>query len=238
MKRSSGFTLVELLLAVTLLSMLLALTYGGLQAATRATDRGQRILEESGRLRMAHQFVRKQINQAVPLGFSQEEDAAAMGEPAVMEVFRGTAASIRFVGPMPGYLGFGGPQVQELSIVEGENGLELILTHALVQGFEEASLLERAPIVLIDHIESASFTFLVRDEEGEIAGWISEWLEPAQLPIAIALDIQFEEEVYADWPLLVAAVKVDALAVTEILGGENSYQSAVQELIEKRREQD
>jgi len=238
MKRASGFTLVELLLAVTLLSMLLALTYGGLQAATRATDRGQQILEESGRLRMAHQFVRKQINQAVPLGFSQQEDAAAdLGQAAVMEVFRGSAASIRFVGPMPGYLGFGGPQVQELSIVDGENGKELILTHALVQGFEDASLDERAPIVLIDHIESASFTFLVRDEEGEIAGWISEWEEPGQLPLAIALDIQFEEQVYAKWPLLVAAVKVDASAVTEILEGENSYQSAVQELIEKRREQ-
>ena len=62
MKRDRGFTLVELLLAVTLLSMLMALTYGGLQAATRTTDRGQKILQESGRLRMAHQFVRKQIN--------------------------------------------------------------------------------------------------------------------------------------------------------------------------------
>lgn len=238
MKRDSGFTLVELLLAVTLLSMLLALTYGGLQATTRATDRGQRILEESGRLRMAHQFVRKQINQAVPLGFSQQEDAAAaLGQAPVMEVFRGSADSIRFVGPMPGYLGFGGPQVQELTIVNGENGQELVLTHALVQGFEDASLDERAPIMLIDHIESASFTFLARDEEGEIAGWISEWVEPGQLPVAVALDIKFVEEVYADWPLLVAAVKVDASAVTDILDGENSYQSAVQELIEKRREQ-
>jgi len=237
-KRTSGFTLVELLLAVTLLSMLMALTYGGMQAATRATDRGQRILQESGRLRMAHQFVRKQINQAIPLGFSQEEaQGDALGAPPVMEVFRGSSASIRFVGPMPGYLGFGGPQVQELTIVNGENGQELILTHALVQGFEDASLDERAPIVLIDQIESASFSFLARDDEGEIAGWISEWDEPGQLPIAIALDIQFYEEVYADWPLLVAAVKVDASAITELLEGDDSYQSAVQELIEKRRQQ-
>lgn len=238
MKRGSGFTLVELLLAVTLLSMLMALTYGGMQAATRATDRGQRILEESGRLRMAHQFVRRQINQAIPLGFSQEDAAtAALDEPPVMEVFRGSAASIRFVGPMPGYLGFGGPQVQELTIVSGENGLELLLTHALVQGFEDARLDERAPIMLIDQIESASFSFLVRDEEGEIAGWISEWEDPGLLPLAVALEIKFAEEVYAKWPLLVAAVKVDASAVTDVLDGDNSYQSAIQELIEKRREQ-
>jgi len=238
MKRASGFTLVELLLAVTLLSMLLALTYGGLQAATRATDRGQKILEESGRLRMAHQFVRKQLNQAVPLGFNQPDEAtAALGEPPVTEVFRGSANSIRFVGPMPGYLGFGGPQVQELNIVNGENGLELLLTHALVQGFEDASLDERDPIMLIDHIESASFSFLALDEEGELAGWIDTWDEPGLLPVAVALDVEFVEGVYADWPLLVAAVKVDSSAVTEIIDGENTYESAVRELIEQRRDQ-
>jgi general secretion pathway protein J len=238
MKRDRGFTLVELLLAVTLLSMLMALTYGGLQAATRATDRGQKILQESGRLRMAHQFVRKQINQAIPLGFNQQEDvAAAMGEPPLSEVFFGTPESIRFVGPMPGYLGFGGPQVQELNIVNGDNGLELVLTHALLQGFEDANLDEREPIVLIDHIASAEFSFLARDEEGELAGWVSDWEETAKLPVAMSLAIQFEEGAYTEWPLLVAAVKVDVSAVDGALGGDNSYQSAVQELIEKRRQQ-
>lgn len=240
MRRTSGFTLVELLLAVTLLSILLALTYGGLQATTRATDRGQKILEESGRLRMAHQFVRKQINQAIPMGFSQEEAQGAtelVGKPSVMEVFRGTAESIRFVGPMPGYLGFGGPQVQELTLLNGPNGLELVLTHAMVQGFEDTMLTEREPIVLIDHIQSANFKFLALDEEGEIAGWVSEWVEPNLLPVAVALDIEFEEEVYADWPLLIAAVKVDGSSVTELLEGEDTYQSAVRELIEKRRSQ-
>jgi hypothetical protein len=36
---------------------------------------------------------------------------------------------------------------------------------------------------------------------------------------------------------MVAAVKIDPSAVSEALGGESSYQSAVQQLIEKRRQQ-
>lgn len=229
---SSGFTLVELLLAITLLSMLLALAYSGLHAATHATDRGQEILEESGRLRMAHQFVRKQLNQAIPLAFVQDsEDKAANEEP---EVFLGDAHSVRFVGPMPGYLGFGGPQVQQLSIEQGEDGLELVLEHALLQGFEESQLTERDPILLIDHIESAEFQFLGRDEKGELLPWTTTWEDVGNLPAAISLDIEFEEGAYTGWPLMVAAVKIDPSVAAAADRGE-SYQSTIQQLIDKRK---
>jgi len=148
-RRGAGFTLVELLLALTLLSMLLALAYGGLRAATRATDRGQDILEDSSRIRMAHQFIRKQLNQISPLAFEESEDGAER------TVFIGEGNRIRFVAPMPGYLGFGGPQVQELAIVRGQSGLEIELSHALLQGFEEELLYERDPIPLLGQIENA-----------------------------------------------------------------------------------
>ena len=232
MKRSAGFTLVEILLAITLLSMLLALAYGGLHASTRATERGQLILEESSRVRMAHQFVRKQLNQAIPLAFNQTEDKSVA--PEDLEVFLGSAQSIRFVGPMPGYLGFGGPQVQQLSIVQGEEGLALILEHALVQGFEDALLTERAPIQLVDHIASAEFQFQGRDEEGELTAWTNTWEDPATLPVAISLDIEFEEGSFTQWPWLVAAVKIDG-SVLDGMPQAVEYKSAIQQLIERRQ---
>jgi general secretion pathway protein J len=239
-KKNSGFTLVELLLAITLLSMLLALAYGGLHAAIRATDRGQVILEESSRLRMAHQFVRKQLNQAIPLSFSQQdgepvEPGATIGS-VESEVFLGEPRLIRFVGPMPGYLGFGGPQVQQLSIVSGDNGLELVIEHALVQGFEESKLQERPPIMLIDRIARAEFQFQTLDENGEVTSWTNNWEETTKMPVAVSLEIEFEEGAYTQWPWLVAAIKVDP-SVVEGLGGETpSYQSAVQKMIDRRKE--
>lgn len=229
--RAGGFTLVELLLAVTLLSILLALAYGGLHAATHATDRGQEILEESGRLRMAHQFVRKQLNQAIPLAFAQVDGGAGNKED---EVFLGSADSIRFVGPMPGYLGSGGPQVQQLSIVQGENGLELVLEHALVQGFEESSLKERDPIPLIDRIADAKFGFLGRDDKGDLEPWTNEWNDSSKMPAAVSLDIEFEKGTYTPWPLLVAAVKIDS-SVVQRVNGNNAYQTAIKRLIDNRR---
>jgi general secretion pathway protein J len=138
---------------------------------------------------------------------------------------------------MPGYLGFGGPQVQVLSIISGKNGKELVLTHALVQGFEEARLEDRDPIILIDHIETATFSYLSRNEENELEGWTTSWTETERMPVAVALEIDFEEGVYTDWPLLIAAVKVDGSAVTDALQGEDLYRSAVRDLIQQRRKE-
>ena len=231
-RRAAGFTLVELLLAITLMSMLLALAYGGLRASARATDRGQVILEESGRIRMAHQFVRKQLNQMVPLVFLESEDQQER------TIFEGNADMIRFVGPMPGYLGFGGPQVQELALVSGEHGLALVLSQALLQGFEESDLYERPPIVLLDRIDQASFEFLGLDEAGELADWTSDWEDPASLPLAVSLNIEFEEDVFTTWPLLVASVRIDASALRELADGENistSQDTRVRSLIDRRK---
>ncbi|RPH96994.1 MAG: prepilin-type N-terminal cleavage/methylation domain-containing protein [Lysobacterales bacterium] len=227
-----GFTLVELLLALGLMSMLLAMAYGGLRAATRAADRGQTILQDSGRIRMAHQFVRKQLNQMMPLVFAESEDRTERS------VFLGSADRIRFVAPMPGYLGFGGPQVQELAIVQGDDGLELVLSHALLQGFEEQLLYESLPIPLLDKIERAEFSFLARDENGELMGWTTSWTEIGTLPESVALEVEFVEDVYIKWPLLTASVRVDETALSELAGAQSAdpaYGTTIRDMINRRQ---
>jgi general secretion pathway protein J len=228
-----GFTLVELLLAITLLSILLGLAYGGLSASTKATDRGQDILEESSRLRLAHQFVHRQLNQILPMSFSNEE------EEDMPVVFEGDARTIRYVSPMPGYLGFGGPQVQELKFVEGENGRALVLSHALLQGFEESDLDARAPILLIDGIQGGGVRFQGLDEQGEPAAWQDSWDETNILPLAVALQIDFDEEAHMVWPDLVASVRIDGMAIVEMLQEadmrpRSEYSTNIQDLINRR----
>lgn len=233
--RNEGFTLVELLLALTLMAMLLALAYGGLHAATRATDRGQTVLEDSSRIRMAHQFVHRQLNQLLPLAFAQSEDGSER------DVFVGEAQRIRYVAPMPGYLGFGGPQVQELALVRGDDGLQLVLRHALLQGFEEEDLDLRPPIPLLDGIDSAEFSFLGLDEEGFLTPWMPSWDDPSILPEAVALDIEFKEDVYIPWPLLTATVRIDGDALLELAPGafgEQDYRGTIRGLIDRRAKQE
>lgn len=234
MRRSGGFSLVELLLAMTLMSMLLALAYGGLRASTQATEKGQDILDDSNRIRMAHQFVRRQLTQLLPLAFDEDEAQDARS------VFRGDRNSIRFVAQMPGYLGYGGPQVQELEFVQGEEGLELVLSHALLQGFEEEFLYERDPVLLLDKVHSAEFSYLGVDENGEITTWTSSWDDETTLPTAVALEVEFTEKVYIDWPMLSTSVRIDGSALGGSgrgQGSDKSYSTAIRDMMNKRRNQ-
>jgi len=182
----------------------------------------------------------------IPRAFMENEDhESENGEQRT--VFTGSSDKIRFVAPMPGYLGFGGPHVQELKFEQGEDGLALVVSHALLQGFEEENLYERAPIVLLDGIEQAQFQFLARDAEGELFIWSNVWAEPEKLPLAVSLDIEFNEEVYVRWPRLTASVRVDARALLDLApeeglgqglrqGRHQSYSDAIQDMIKSRKQ--
>ena len=223
--KSAGFTLVELLLAITLMSILLGLTYTGLRAATRSAERGEKMLAVGGEMRAAHQFVRRQLNQMLPLPFDIEDN-----EQQTRIVFRGDASHIQYVAPMPGYLGAGGPQVQLLEIASYDDGIALQFSNSLLQGFEQERLFDRAPVMLLESVDSAGFEFLGRDEEGELTGWVSTWDQPDALPVAVRLMLEFTAESSLRWPDLIAGVRIDESAVN---GGSarGTYEQTIRDLI-------
>ena len=232
-RRQAGFTLVELLLAVTLMGLLLALAYGGLRAASRASQSGQEVLAESSRLRVTHQFVRKQMNLMLPLSF-----VGLTGEEEELVRFDGDADRILFGGPMPGYLARGGPQVQQLAFVDGPDGLELQFSHAPLLGFEPEALLERDPVVLFTDLQGGEFAFLLEDQEAESLEWVSLWEDASLMPKAVRLDLQFPEDAPVSWPPLVASVRLDPSAVVPGSGSSETYAERIQEMIRRSRPED
>jgi len=233
LRRASGFTLVELLLAITLMSILLALTYTGLRAATRSSQRGEQMLAAGGELRSAHQFIRRQLNQMLPLSWAETDDPEAE-----RIVFEGDATHIKYVAPMPGYLGTGGPQVQVVEVAgDGEGGYVVRFSHALLQGFTDERLHDRDPVLLLEGVKSAEFAFLGKDEEGELTDWSTSWDEPEQLPVAVRFDVEFEEGMRVEWPELAAGVRVDEQSLQGAGGRLNrpTYEQAIKDLIEGRK---
>ena len=233
-RQATGFTLVELLLAITLMSILLGLTYSGLRAATRASQRGEILLAAGGELRASHQFIRRQLNQMLPLSFAETDDMQPL-----RIVFQGDAKHIQFVAPMPGYLGAGGPQVQLIEVASGINGESIVqFSHALLQGYTEDRLHDRDPVILLEGVSTAGFEFLGRDEDGELTGWTTFWDMEEVLPVAVRLDLEFSEGLNLRWPDLAAGVRVDEQALRGLGTGSGvpSYQQSIQDMIKGKKE--
>ena len=91
---AAGFTLLELLVAITLLGLLMAALFGGLRLGARAWDIGAERIAAATRLQTAQQFIRTRLSEALP-AFVVLPD----GEEIV--AFQGTSEEMSFVGTLP-----------------------------------------------------------------------------------------------------------------------------------------
>ena len=67
--RRRGFTLIELLLTILLLGMLIAGAWAGITTATKAARSGEALIDRTNRVRVAQEFIRRQIRNALALPY-------------------------------------------------------------------------------------------------------------------------------------------------------------------------
>ena len=203
-QRMRGFTLIEVMLAISLVALVMAMAYGGFRAAVRASNTGETIIEENNRLRVVQQFVRRQLMQAQSLIIEEELDGELIR-------FIGDRDRVRFIAPMPGYLSYGGSYVQQFSIERGVEGYELIYYYAMLNGYEPGDLEQHDGIVLLDKLARGEFQFLGMEHDTQEVFWADHWEMVDELPLAVAVEIDLQRDRGQVWPDLVAPVMVDAV---------------------------
>jgi general secretion pathway protein J len=194
--RQRGFTLLEVVVALSLLAVALALALGTLRGATGATARAGATAQRDERLRAVQGLLRRQVGAALPMAMAIDPES---GEA---QVWRGEARALEFVASMPGYLSRGGPHVQTLELV----GDRLQYQHAMLtpDGPLEP---EREPTVLLDGIAEAQFSYRSLDDTGRPGPWQDTWPNPSALPPIVRLKVRFKDDARR-WPELLLAPKL------------------------------
>ena len=202
-----GFTLIEVLLAFVLLALLMAGAWGGIRTATKSVQSGEALIERTNKMRVAQEFMRRDLSQALSLALWQDP---ATGESTI---FEGSPDVLTFVAQMPGYLGRGGPYVQRLSFESREGDLQLVFRHAMHNGYkaEDDPLAEpeREPVVLLEHISRGSFEYRALDDQGKLGDWTEDWERKGALPLLVRLKIEFAPEAHMTWPELVVPLMLN-----------------------------
>ncbi len=201
MKRAAGFTLLEILAALVLLALLLVGVYSGIASASRSVRAGTAAIERVDQMRSAQQFLRRELAQSVtePIGHTDH------GEPIY---FQGNAREMRYVAPLPGYLGKLGPQLQQLQLVDdGEGGLRLELRLALLPPDGQPVRPLGEPQVLFDHIKQGGFNYSGANIQGEAVPWSPEWADGRILPLLVRIELQ--PQGHDSWPRLDVPLRVN-----------------------------
>ena len=205
-RRQAGFTLLEILLASTLLAVLLTLAYSTVSGAVRSTRSGEAQIERTDDVRVTQEFLRRQLSHAMPVAFEQPDDGGDR------KVFEADDRGIRFVAPMPGHLSRGGLQVQWLTLSSGRDGLRLEFDHHQLNGYDPDDPKgedERPPVTLLDGIAEASFEYRALDDQGELGDWDSDWEDMEALPVLVRLNLHFESD-NRHWPMFEVPMKLAA----------------------------
>jgi len=206
-KTQSGFTLLEIIVVLTMLSLIMVMVYEGIQISRKMSEKGIKRIDATNEVRVVQELIRRQISRILPMAFKEED--------GTFVIFEGDDEHIMFVSPMPGYLGNGGPHVQLIEIVNAKGGKILQFSHWLLNDSLEQEAFEdsdQEPIILLENIKNAEFSFVKLNEEGELGEWESEWEEMENTPLMVRLNIEMDKEALMPWPEMQVALMLDATA--------------------------
>jgi len=192
-----GFTLLELLVSIAILSMVLVMIYGTLSMGSRAWEKGEEDIEKTQRMRVVMNLLSREIKSTFPYKVTPSE----LDTHKEFYAFEGKKDSINFVSTVP--LKGGRRGLSWLSFwVESEEGLVVVERDALRSDiFKERNSIDNDEIEVLDsNVTSMKLEYYELKsgkEEGEGEGeWKEHWDAEKErtLPHAVKIELTFEEE--------------------------------------------
>jgi general secretion pathway protein J len=198
-RSQGGFTLLELLIAITLLGVLTIMLLSGFQLGTRHLERQAARIDRSTQIPAVHGFLRTQLADAQPILEQMSGNRSI--------VFDGRPAGLEFVGVAPQSLTTGGLQ---LFSVERDPRVESRLrVRWQLFGVPEVGMGQGAhEALLLDGVARLAFHYYGAIQPGTPSAWHEAWQDMEYLPLLIRLELVFQDG--ERMPELIVAIRLSA----------------------------
>ena len=202
MNRQRGFTLLEVMIALVILSMIMVATISALRGFGNTKATVTQVTNRLDEMRVVSSFLRNSLGSAMPLrlGVTAAPNFGRPEPPATY--FRGGSSDVVWVAPLIAGADLGGAFVMQLSHIEERVELKW---HPYRSLLEEVSWAEVEPRVLLEDVEEFTIGYL-GDYGGE---WLAEWSESPANPVALRLNIKSRNKY---WPELVVRLNPGELS--------------------------
>ncbi len=174
-----GFTLLELLIAIILMAVIVAIVGISLGLACRSIETGEKRMERLERFRVSWTILNAQIGSMMPLTYTNE------GEKKLF--FKGSSSSLQISTNHSIWHGQQGHVLVKYTI-DSDKTLKASENLIGVDHIRETTLLE--------NVEEVAFQYYFRDLDGT-GQWLDEWVEDRYIPEKTKIYMTFEGKKYS-----------------------------------------
>ncbi|MFW5444082.1 MAG: type II secretion system protein GspJ [Methylococcaceae bacterium] len=197
-QQQAGFSLLEVLLAMSLLSIMVVLLFSSLKVGAESWNKGEKKITAVNEKAVTYQFFKRHLPSVRPLwdDFSNDEPSFS---------FQGERDKLQFVSVFPASAGRKGIQLFEISFDKADNGAVKVLLKPFYPPLEYQDW-EEDEQVLLENVEKFELSFFGKEDDESDSAWVDSWQEKQYLPELVKINIELADHSY--WPEMIFAMKM------------------------------
>lgn len=201
-----GFTLLELLISITLLGFIVIITAGALRAGYRSTESAQNKIEALERFRTSLNIVESQVQSA----FIIKKTDAILD----LDFFQlnGSRTKLQFRSLYSLWGGQNGPVLVTYEVRDDVGGGKALYANETPTAIPDTA----REVRLIDNARDLFFEYFYKGPTDEKGSWVEEWTDKDNIPDRIRLTIEKDSKVL---PLIIPVrAGINVQQVTSVTG--------------------
>ena len=197
--RSQGFTLIEVLISMSLLSMMMVLLFGSLKICADSWEKGENKISDVNEFNVVYNFFHQHLSLAQPVwnDFSSEEKSFS---------FQGKIHALQFVSAMPASAGRSGLQLFSIDLQSDNNDKFIKVTLMPFFPLAEGAAWHKEEELLISHVNDFTLAYFGSDDGISLASWHDEWLAIKTLPRLLKINITLDNDII--YPEMIIELKI------------------------------
>lgn len=198
--QQTGFTLIEMLIAITILSIMITLLLASMRIAGQIWQGGEQKIIQNSIKQSSYRFFSQNLTHILPYMHEVDlPDKTTVEKP----VFQGTRERLQFISALPLSALRKGLYFFQLYFDKNQNTLFLRLTP-----YRNTEKTQAETEEIITGIRSVHFSYFgTADPTEEQGSWFDEWLDIDHLPSLIRIEISLLDD--SIWPEMIFPLHVN-----------------------------
>lgn len=215
-KTNNGFTLIEILMVMTLLGVMMVLLFGSLKICADSWHKGENKITQVNEVSVVYNFFQQHLAVAKPLlnDFKKSDLQAKLA-------FQGKRQSLQFVSGFPASVGKLGLQLFSISLDKDDDDNDKQVIKVTITPFfpmeNEDSDDYKEEVVLLKGVGDFSLSYFGTDDgmDNDInnASWRDEWLDKNAQPRLVKIAIKLDNDAF--WPEMLIALKITGQQIAQ-----------------------